>query len=73
MTIPALLKPQGIEHVFRVGGQNVRVTGTSDLDSRTLTASATLLDGRAIEHVMGAPIKRELTQIYGDYKIVLQY
>lgn len=73
MTIPALLKPQGIERVFKIGGQNVRITGVLDLDSRTLTANATLSDGKAIGPAMETTIKRELTQIYGDYRIILQY
>lgn len=72
--IPALVKPQPIDHIFEIDSQRIRVFGSIDLEMRTITASVTLVDGEPVNPKIDLDIKRVLHQVgYKNYAITLQY
>ncbi len=72
--IPALVKPQSIEHIIDIDGYKVRVFGDMDLEKRAITASVTLVDGKPANPKMDFDIKRKLHKLgYENYTITLQY
>lgn len=73
MSIPDFTMPRSIEHTLPIGGKIVRVSGTLDLETKTLTASAAAVDGNALSLEMGNTIKREVGQMYRNYKLILEY
>lgn len=72
--IPALVKPQQIEHILDIDAKKIKIFGTLDLESMSITASVTQTDGKNVDREMDNAIKRELKSLgYKNYRIVLQY
>jgi hypothetical protein len=72
MTIPGLVNTQQIEHIFSSGMQ-VRISGTLNLETKTLTASVKLTDGSQLKPEIRPLVERELWQMYKDFTLILQY
>jgi|GEM_PF-6807704 hypothetical protein len=56
MTIPGLVNTQQIEHIFSSGMQ-VRISGTLNLETKTLTASVKLTDGSQLSRKLDLQLK----------------
>jgi hypothetical protein len=73
MAIPNLVKPQQIEHTLASDGKIVRVSGTLNLETKTLTASAKSPDGSQLNPEIRPVVERGLGQMYPNYSLILQY